>query len=53
MKVPRVKGKRREVRRMLAEESRLLLKKYRAGDAADQTCPLQRALSNTGPSHRD
>jgi len=45
MKIPRIKGKRREVRRMLAEQSRRLLEKYRAGHAADQSCPLQQALS--------
>jgi hypothetical protein len=50
MKIPRIKGKRREVRRMLAEQSRRLLEKYRAGQAADQTCPLRQALSNAGPS---
>lgn len=45
MKIPRVKGKRREVRRMLAEESRRLLARYRRGDAGDdQHCPLQLAL---------
>ena len=46
MKIARVKGKRREVRRMLSEQSRLLLKKYRDGHAIDQTCPLRHALSN-------
>lgn len=50
MKIPRIKGKRREVRRMLAEQSRRLLEKYRAGRAVDPTCPLQRALSSTGSS---
>jgi hypothetical protein len=45
MQIPRVKGKRREVRRMLAEQSRRLLEKYRAGHAADQSCPLQQALA--------
>ncbi|MGB7325720.1 MAG: DUF2293 domain-containing protein [Rubripirellula sp.] len=45
MAIPRVKGKRREVRRMLAEESRRLLTKYRRGEnVAAQTCLLQRAL---------
>lgn len=45
MKIPRVKGKRREVRRMLAEESRKLLSRYRTGDVVDAgACPLQRAL---------
>lgn len=46
MKIPRVKGQRREVRRMLAERSRGLLQAYRAGQTvAPQHCPLQRALS--------
>jgi hypothetical protein len=45
MKIARVKGKRREVRRMLAEQSRRLLEGYRAGDAVDpQQCPLQQAI---------
>ena len=45
MKIPRVKGKRREVRRMLAEESRKLLGCYRRGDTVDGgTCVLQQAL---------
>ncbi|MBI1313739.1 DUF2293 domain-containing protein [bacterium] len=41
MRIPREKGMRREVRRMLAEQSRRLLDKYRRGDSvsADQ-CPL-------------
>jgi hypothetical protein len=33
MKIPRVKGKRREVRRMLAERSRELLQAYRRGES--------------------
>lgn len=45
MKIARVKGRRREVRRMLAEESRRLLRAYRAGEAVDSLrCPLQKAL---------
>lgn len=45
MKIPRVKGKRREVRRMLADESRRLLSRYRRGDIVEgDNCPLQRAL---------
>ena len=47
LKIARVKGKRREVRRMLAEQSRRLLQGYRAGAAVDsQQCPLRRALHN-------
>lgn len=44
MKIARVRGKRREVRRMLAEQSRRLLEKYRSGQTADPICPLQQAL---------
>lgn len=45
MKIARVKGKRREVRRMLADQSRRLLEKYRTGAPVDAaTCPLQTAL---------
>ena len=48
MKIARVKGKRREVRRMLAEESRRLLENYRKGRPTDATsCPLQRALAQS------
>ena len=50
MNIPRIRGKRREVRRMLAEQSRRLLEKYRAGSAADPTCPLRQTLSNAGSS---
>jgi hypothetical protein len=46
LKIPRVKGKRREVRRLLAEQSRSLLKKYRQGEAVDvAACPLCQALA--------
>jgi len=46
MNIPRIKGKRREVRRMLAERSRAVLDAYRAGRVVDAgACPLQRALS--------
>lgn len=45
MKIARVKGQRREVRRMLAEKSRRLLVSYRAGRPVDaSSCPLQQAL---------
>jgi hypothetical protein len=43
MTIPRVKGKRREVRRMLAERSKELLSRYRRGEAADGL--LERALT--------
>lgn len=44
MKIPRVKGMRREVRRMLAERSRRLLARYRRGEVLDHACPLRAAL---------
>ncbi|TPV95737.1 MAG: DUF2293 domain-containing protein [Myxococcales bacterium FL481] len=46
MKIPRVKGMRREVRRLLAQRSRRVLARYRSGEAIDPLqCPLTRALS--------
>lgn len=45
MVIPRIKGKRREIRRKLAEQCRLLLAVYRSGHDADPAaCPLHRAL---------
>ena len=44
MVIPRVKGKRREVRRMLAARSKALLDQYRVGGRHDPACPLWRAL---------
>lgn len=45
MKIPREKGKRREVRKMLAQRSKLLLQRYRDGSADLENCPLYRVLS--------
>jgi len=46
LKIPRIAGMRREVRRMLAEESRRLLDSYRRGlDLTVSQCPLQKALN--------
>jgi hypothetical protein len=47
LKIPRIQGKRREVRRMLAEESRRLLDDYRRGLALSPRCPLAKALNET------
>lgn len=48
MKIARVKGRRREVRRMLADKSRQLLHSYRSGETVDaNSCPLQSALRKT------
>jgi hypothetical protein len=44
MVIPRVKGKRREVRRMLARRSQLLLERYRRGEQPQADCPLRAAL---------
>lgn len=42
--IKRIKGERRRIRRLLAEHSVLLLRKYRQGLLADTNCPLQKAL---------
>lgn len=48
MTIPRKKGMRREVRRMLALESRKLLKSYRDGVAVDaKQCLLRKGLSES------
>lgn len=44
MKIARVKGKRREVRRELAQRSKALLARYRRGEEPDPTCPLGNVL---------
>ena len=44
MVIQRVKGQRREVRRMLARRSHELLDGYRHGTAAPEECPLELAL---------
>ena len=48
MVIPRVRGKRREVRRMLAERSRQVLEQYRSGAALSSNCPLYKSLLNEG-----
>jgi hypothetical protein len=45
MQIARVKGERREVRRMLAQRSKQLLNNYRLGTAIKQDCPLRAALN--------
>jgi hypothetical protein len=42
--IPRVKGKRREVRRILAQRSKELLAQYRRGESNGNDCPLAKAL---------
>ncbi len=43
--IPRVAGKRREVRRDIAQESLALLKNYRQGADVPSDCPLKKALN--------
>ena len=45
MAIPRIKGKRREVRRMLAQRSQELLGRYRSGEAVGKDCPLKKVLT--------
>ncbi len=47
MKIARVKGKRREVRRMLAQRSQELLRRYRRGETNNDPCPLRTALEQS------
>jgi hypothetical protein len=49
MVIPRVKGKRREVRRLLARRSQELLARYRRGEPVPEGCPLRRALALAVP----
>jgi hypothetical protein len=44
MTIPKIKGKRREVRRMLAQRSQELLSRYRTGGVIGD-CPLKKALN--------
>ncbi len=46
MTIPRVKWKRREVRRMLARRSQELLGRYRRGEAVGDGCPLKQAMAS-------
>lgn len=43
--IPRVKGKRREIRRLLAQRSHELLAEYRRGPSSKKNCPLKQALN--------
>src|SRR5208283_4575202 len=52
MVIPRIKGKRREIRRMLARRSQELLERYRQGEPVPEGCPLQMALAR-GSSGQD
>lgn len=47
MVIPRVKGKRREVRRMLARRSQELLERYRRDEVTPDACPLLKSLTSS------
>lgn len=47
MKIPRIKGMRRQVRRELAQHSRRLLERYRRGEDIPESCPLRIALTQS------
>jgi hypothetical protein len=49
MVIPRVKGKRREVRGLLAARSKELLARYRRGEPVPEDCPLLNALAGGPP----
>jgi hypothetical protein len=53
MAIPRVKGKRRDARRLLAQRSQRLLDRYRRGEPVGQECPLQVALAARSPARAD
>jgi hypothetical protein len=53
MVIPRIRGKRRELRRMLARRSHELLEDYRRGAPAGDECPLRRALANLPAGQTD
>ena len=46
MQIPRARGMRREVRRMLAQRSKNLLRRYRRGEVDTDACPLRAGLSS-------
>jgi hypothetical protein len=53
MVIPRTKGTRREVRRLLARRSHELLDGYRRGNPTPNGCPLQKALANAGQRNEE
>jgi hypothetical protein len=44
--IPRVRGMRREFRRMLARRSHELLEGYRRGEPVGEDCPVKKALAD-------
>ena len=53
MAVPRIRGRRREIRRQLARDANRILNRYRAGETMDKgVCPLALALDKSGAMAR-
>ncbi len=50
MRIERIKGRRREIRRKLAAESIKILGPYRTGRPIDPDCPLKKVLLNSNPN---
>lgn len=46
LSIPKVKGQRRQVRRILAQRSQELLARYRLGKSSLEDCPLKKALGS-------
>ncbi len=44
LKIARIKGERRAIRRNLAQQSTQILQRYRKGENIPENCPLQKAL---------
>ena len=44
MSIAKIKGERREVRRMLAQRSKTLLARYRREESGEERCVLKEAL---------
>jgi hypothetical protein len=51
--IPRIKGKRREVRRLLARRSEELLERFRRGEMVTDDCPLRKALAKGSAGQAD
>jgi hypothetical protein len=51
MAIPRVKGKRREIRRILAQRSKEILERYRRGERTENGCPLEQGLAGRVPAN--
>ncbi len=52
MVIPRIKGRRKETRRLLAQRSSEILEAYRKGVSVSDSCPLKNAL-DLPQRHRD